>query len=148
MDDYTNQGDQKNYGNSETTGGTGTGAKMKLADTAASVKETVAGLGRKAVDSIESSRQPAANALASTASSLHSGGDQISSAARTAGDQLSGVAHSTADKLQATADYVRQTDLKTMGSDITNYVKQYPGAALAVAAALGFLLARSMRSSD
>jgi ElaB/YqjD/DUF883 family membrane-anchored ribosome-binding protein len=147
MDDYTNQENQQNFG-SDTGTGTGTGAKMKLTDTAADVKEKVAGLGRKAVDTIDSSREPAANALQSTASTLHSSGEQISGAARAAGEQISSVAHSTANKLQATADYVRRTDVKTMSSDITDYVKQYPGAALAVAAVLGFLLARSMRSSD
>jgi hypothetical protein len=54
--------------------------------------------------------------LDQTASSLHSGSDK-----------LSGVAHSAADKIQATADYVRRTDLKAMAEDVQDLVERYPG---------------------
>jgi hypothetical protein len=63
-------------------------------------------------------------------------------------DKLSGVAHSAADKLQATADYVRRTDLNGMVEDVQDIVKRYPKESLAVAAILGFLVARGLRGSD
>jgi ElaB/YqjD/DUF883 family membrane-anchored ribosome-binding protein len=88
-------------------------------------------------DKIDDSRESAAGALGKTASSLHSGGDK-----------LSGVAHSAADKIQATADYVRRTDLKGMAEDVQDIVKRYPGQSLAAAAILGFLVARGLRRSD
>ena len=118
---------------------------MKLSEKAAEVKEKVADFGRKTVDSIDESRKTTAGALDQTAAKLHSGGDQLSGAAHTAADQISGGEHATADKLQAAADYIRETDLKAMGEDVKDVVKRYPGPALAAAAVLGFLVARSLR---
>jgi ElaB/YqjD/DUF883 family membrane-anchored ribosome-binding protein len=136
MDDYNKQPGQPGYGQPESSGA-GTAARMKISEKAADLKEKVADFGRKTVDSIDNSRQSAAGALESTASTLHS-----------SGDQLSDVAHSAANKIQATADYVRQTDLRGMAEDVTNIVKRYPGQSLAVAAVLGFLVARGFRSND
>ena len=139
MDDYNKQAGPSSYGESTGTGATGTAARMKeqISDKAADVKEKVSDFGRKAADKIDDSRASAAGALDKTASSLHSGSDQ-----------LSGAAHSAADKIQATADYVRRTDLKGMADDLQNIVKRYPGQSLAAAAILGFLVARGLRSSD
>jgi ElaB/YqjD/DUF883 family membrane-anchored ribosome-binding protein len=139
MEDYNKQSGQSPYGGSTGTGGTGTAARLKeqISEKTTDVKEKVAEFGRKTADKIEESREFAAGALDKTASSLHSGGDK-----------LSGVSHSAADKIQATADYVRRTDLKGMAEDVQDIVKRYPGQALAAAAILGFLVARSLRSSD
>ena len=93
--------------------------------------------GREAAHKFDDSRESAAGALDQTASSLHSGGAK-----------LSGAAHSAADTIQATADYVRRTDLKGMAQDVQDLVKRYPGQSLAAAAILGFLLARGLRGSD
>jgi hypothetical protein len=143
MDDYNNPSSETPYGQAE--GGTATAARMKLSEKAAEVKEKVADFGRKTVDSVDESRKSTAGALDQTAARLHSGGDQLSDAAHTAAERLSAVAHGTADKLQAAADYIRETDLKAMGEDLKDVVKRYPGAALAAAAVLGFLVARSLR---
>jgi hypothetical protein len=137
MDDYNTQSDSG-----------AAAARRKLSDTSTDVKEKVTELGRRAADSIDSSRESAAGALDGTASSLHSSADQFSSAAHTAADKLQTAAHSTADKVQATADYVRNTDLKGMVDDLTGIVKRYPGQALAAAAVLGFLVARGLKSTD
>ena len=139
MDDYNKPSGQSTYGESTGPGATGTAARMQeqVSQTAADVKEKVADFGRQAADKIDSSRASAAGALDQTASSLHSGGDK-----------LSGAAHSAADKLQATADYVRRTDLKGMADDLQDLVKRYPGQSLAAAAILGFLVARGLRSNE
>jgi ElaB/YqjD/DUF883 family membrane-anchored ribosome-binding protein len=137
-DNYNKPSGQSSYG--EPTGpGTGTAARMQeeISQTATDVKAKVADLGRQAADKIDSSRVSAAGALDQTASSLHS-----------SGDKLSGVAHSAADQLQATADYIRRTDLKGMADDVQDLVKRYPGQSLAAAAILGFLVARGLRSND
>jgi len=139
MDDDNKQSGQSSYGASTGTGGTGTAARMKeqISEKAADIKEKVTDFGRKAADKINHSRGSAAGTLDQTASSLHSGGDK-----------LSGVAHSAADNIQATADYVRRTDLKGMADDVQDIVKRYPGQSLAAAAILGFLVARGLRGSD
>jgi ElaB/YqjD/DUF883 family membrane-anchored ribosome-binding protein len=138
MDDYNTQSGQSNYGES-TGSGTGTAARMKeeVSDKATDIKEKVSDIGRKAVEKIDYTRSSAADALEQTASSLHSGGDK-----------LSGAAHSAANSLQATAQYVRRTDVKGMAADVGEFVKRHPGPALAAAAIVGFLLARGLSRND
>jgi ElaB/YqjD/DUF883 family membrane-anchored ribosome-binding protein len=138
MDGFNEQPERGSYEGSTGSGASGVATPMKegVADKAADVKDKITDLGRKAADKIDGSRESAAGALDQTASSLHSSGDKISDAA-----------HSTADKIQATADYVRNTDLKGMANDVQDIVKRYPGQSLAVAAALGFLVARGLRRS-
>src|SRR6202453_801667 len=143
MDDYDKPTSETPYGQSE--GGAATAARKKVSETAAEVKEKVAEFGRKTVDNIDESRKGTAGALGQAAAKLHSGGEQLSGAAHTAADQISGVAHVAADKLEAAAHYVRETDLKAMGEDLKDVVKRYPGPALAAAAVLGFIVARSFR---
>jgi hypothetical protein len=143
MDDYNNPSGETPYGQPES--GAATAARMKFSEKAAEVKEKVADFGRKTADSIDESRESTAGALDQTAAKLHSGGDQLSGAAHTAADRIFGVAHGAADKLQAAADYIRETDLKSMGEDLKDIVKRYPGPALAVAAVLGFIVARGFR---
>jgi ElaB/YqjD/DUF883 family membrane-anchored ribosome-binding protein len=139
MDNYNEQSGQTSNGESSGAVGAGTAARLKeqVIDAATDVKDKVTEYSRKAADKLDSSRESAAGALDRTATSMHSGGDK-----------LSGVAHSAADKIQATADYVRRTDLKGMAADVQDIVKRYPGQSLAVAAVLGFLVTRGMRSSD
>jgi ElaB/YqjD/DUF883 family membrane-anchored ribosome-binding protein len=139
MDEYNKQSGQTSYGEAAGSGGTGTAARMKeqISDTAADVKDKVTEFGRKTADKIDDSRESAAGALDQTATSLHSGSDKLAS-----------VAHTAADKIQATADYVRRTDLKGMAEDVQDMVKRYPGQALAAAAVLGFLVARGLRGRD
>lgn len=137
---YRNDGTDRPFGDQGSTGSvTGTAARLKeqISEKAADVRDRVNDFGRKTADKIDASREPAAASLNRTASALHSQSDRVA-----------GAAHATADKLQATADYVREHDFKEMASDVTELVKRYPGQSLAVAAGLGFLLARVMRSSD
>ena len=143
MDDHDNPTSETPYGQAE--GGAATAARMKLSEKAAEVKEKVADFGRKTVDNLDESRKSTAGALDQTAAKLHSGGEQLSGAAHAAAHQISGVAHDAADKLQAAADYIRDTDVKRMGEDLKDIVKRYPGPALAVAAVLGFIVARGFR---
>ena len=117
--------------------GAGTAARMKLADKAADMKDRVTDFGRKAVDKLDESRETAAGALDATASTLHSRGDQIS-----------GAAQSAANKIHATANYVRQTNLKGMVDDIEDVLKRYPAQTLVAAAVLGFLVGRAFRRYD
>jgi len=145
MDDYNNPNSEAPYGQPEGGGGAATAARTKLSEKAAEVKEKVAEFGRKTVDNIDESRQSAAGAFDQAAAKLHSGGEQLSDVAHTAADRISGAAHVTAEKVQAAADYIRETNLKDMGEDLKDVVKRHPGPALAVAAVLGFLVARSFR---
>jgi ElaB/YqjD/DUF883 family membrane-anchored ribosome-binding protein len=120
-----------------TPGSSAATAARMVVEGASNASDKVAELSRTAADKIDSSRESAAGALDKTATSLHAGSDQIANAA-----------HSAADKIQATADYVRNTDLQGMSNDVQDLVKRYPGPALAAAAVLGFLVARGLRGSN
>jgi ElaB/YqjD/DUF883 family membrane-anchored ribosome-binding protein len=143
MDDYNNPNSEAPYGQPQ--GSAATAARTKLSEKAAEVKEKVADFGRKTVDNIDESRKSTAVALDQAVAKLHSGGEQLSEVAHTAADRISSVAHGSAEKLQAAADYIRETKLKDMGEDLKDVVKRHPGPSLAVAAVLGFLVARSFR---
>lgn len=93
--------------------------KEKVGEKAADAREKVSELGRKAVGSLDAQREKVATAV-----------------------------HATADKIQATADYVREHDVKAMMADVGELVKRYPGQSLAAAAVVGFLVARVFRSHD
>ena len=136
MDDYRREYNEPGR-TDEDTPQTGMPAHSRITEKAEEIRAKVADFGRKAIDSVDQSRHPAAAALDSTATTLHSGGDQISDAA-----------HAAARKLQSTADYIRQTDLRGMAEEVKGLVKRYPGQSLAVAAALGFLLARGLRGHE
>jgi hypothetical protein len=83
-------------------------------------------------------------------SSIASGIDSVASALDDKADNLPGgakvasAAHATVDALQTTADYLRDQDLKGMLADLRGLAKRHPGAMLAAAGLLGFLLVRSM----
>jgi hypothetical protein len=125
--------------NSASGQATSTLAKMKeqAGEKAGQAKDAVVDFGRKTLDNIDAQRGTAAVTLDRSASTLHQQADRIA-----------GVAHATADKLQATADYVRTQDLKVMAEDVRDLVRRYPGPALAVAATVGFLVARGLRTQD
>ena len=116
--------------------GSGTAARMKrnISNTTEEAKATLNEIGRKTAERIENSRESTANALQRTATSLHSGAEQMSE-----------FTHTAADRLQNTADYLRETDLDRMIEDLQGIVKRYPGRSLAAAAILGFLIARGLR---
>ena len=92
-----------------------------------------------AADAVNEGREAAAAGLASAASTVHDRADQLPG-----GPTAKQFAHATAERLSSTADYVRSHDVTRMRADVGRLVKDYPGPALAIAAAFGFLLARAL----
>jgi ElaB/YqjD/DUF883 family membrane-anchored ribosome-binding protein len=140
MEDLNKKGNDFSYGDSTGSGSTGTAAarmKEQVLDTASDAKDKIADFGRQTINKINDSRPSAAGVLDQTATTLHS-----------SGEKLSGVAHSAADSIQATANYVRNTDVKGMANDVQDLCRRYPGQSLAVAAILGFLVARGLRGQN
>jgi len=113
------------------------GTAARIGERAAQAKDAVVDFGRKTVENIDAQRAPAAGTLDQTASVLHEQGERVAGAAR-----------ATADRLHATADYVRKQDVKAMARDVEDLVRRYPGPALAIAAAVGFMTARVLRTRD
>jgi ElaB/YqjD/DUF883 family membrane-anchored ribosome-binding protein len=117
----------------------GTAAKMvrNISNATADVKETANELGRHAGDKIEEIRETIAGTIEETSEAVENGGKQISE-----------IADVAAEKFRDSADYVRRTDLKTMGANVKDLVKRYPKASILVGAVAGFLIAWSFRSDD
>lgn len=93
---------------------------------------------RDAAATINESRSTAADGLDAAASALHDRAADLPG-----GETVRNVARTTADRLGNSAEYVRTHDAKRMMADVESLVKRNPGPALAVAAALGFLLGRA-----
>ncbi len=112
---------------------------QKLSNVSVDVKTKATELGRAAVDKVDENRDAAASGLESAATKIHEKADSLPG-----GKNASRVAHVTADKLSATANYIREHDVDSMMSDLSRLVKNNPGPALLAAAALGFVIARSL----
>jgi hypothetical protein len=133
MDDQFDRDSVSGYGQ-----GAGTAARMKeeIAGKVSDAKEKVADFRRKAVDQIDSRREPVANTLDTTASALHQQGENAAD-----------VAHAT-NKLESTADYLREHDVKAIMGDVKDIAKRYPGQCLAAAVLVGFFVGRLFRNTD
>lgn len=107
----------------------------QVAEKTGAARNAAADFGRKTIDSMDAQRNPAAVTLDHTASALQQQADKVT-----------GVAHAAADKLRATADYVRNHDMKAMGKDVEELVRRYPAQALVAAAVIGFFVARAVRT--
>lgn len=101
-------------------------------------KGKAAEMGQRVADTIDENRGAAASGLESAAGALRDKADKFPG-----GEKIAHAAHATADAVHGAADYVRETDVKAMLTDVQTLVKNNPGVALLSAAALGFLIART-----
>jgi len=120
---------------------TATNVKEKTAEAADKASEKARDIGRSAAAKIDEKREPAAGALDSAASTMQEKAESLPG-----GESVSRTAHTAADKLAATADYVREHEVKDMMSDVEQFVKSHPGQSLIAAAAVGFLVGRAFRN--
>jgi ElaB/YqjD/DUF883 family membrane-anchored ribosome-binding protein len=111
----------------------------RAANRANEAKEAMSDMARTATDKVNEGRTTAADRLESTASTVHDGADQLPG-----GPKVKEFAQAAADRFSATADYMRSHDATRMMADVESLVKNNPGPALVVAAALGFLLGRAV----
>jgi hypothetical protein len=134
----------------DVSAGSGTAARMKknLIDKAQDAKDGLTELGLRTAGRIDGSRESTANALAWTATSLHSGTDKMSRSLHSRTDKMSHLAHSAADKIQVGANYLQERDVDQIVEDVRGLVKKYPGRSLAAAAIFGFLVARRLQRSN
>jgi hypothetical protein len=109
------------------------------ADSLGVSKGKAAEMGQKVADKIDENRGAAASGLESAAGALREKADTLPG-----GEKVVTAAHATADAVGVAADYVRDTDVKAMMADVLKLVKNNPGAALLTAAAVGFLMGRTL----
>lgn len=108
-------------------------------DTVSQATSRAAEFGQRAADAIDDKRDAVARGIDSTASTLREQADRLPG-----GERVVSAAHSAADAMDTAADYVRDNDLQGILADIRQIARERPGATLLTAAALGFLLARTL----
>ena len=107
------------------------------------MKQQASQAGEKAKARIDGSRQPAADRMRSAAEAIRGRADRLPG-----GETVSSVAQSAADKLDASASYLESHNAREMMADALAVVKRYPIRSALIAGALGFLIARALRSRD
>ena len=108
-------------------------------DSPGASKGKAAEIGQRVADTIDENRGAAAGGLESAAGALREKAETLPG-----GEKVVTAAHATADAVGVAADYVRDNDVKAMMADVLQLVKKNPGAALLTAAALGFLMGRTL----
>ncbi len=103
---------------------------------AANVRQKIASYTRDVAQRVDSSREPLADSLHSTAAIVEERGNQVADAAR-----------SVAGRLHTGAEYIRSNDLNAIVDDASDSVKRYPVYALGLAAVVGFLIGRLVQRS-
>ena len=109
------------------------------ADSLGESQGKAAEMGQKVADRIDDNRGAAASGLESAASALRGNADRLPG-----GEKVANAARATADAVGVAADYVRENDLRAMIRDAQQLVRNNPGPSLLIAAALGFLIARTL----
>jgi ElaB/YqjD/DUF883 family membrane-anchored ribosome-binding protein len=120
-------------------------AKDTASNLADKTKDTAANVTHKAEELAKTAGRKADDATAAVGSSIRSAADTV----RDKGphDGLLGSATSaTAGALESTGRYLEQEKLSGMAEDMTNLVRRNPIPALLVAAGVGFLIGRALRS--
>jgi hypothetical protein len=123
----------------QTPTSTDPGSAVSGGDGVSQTTSRAAEIGRKAPGAIDDRRDALARGMDSAASSLREQAESLPG-----GEKVARAAHTAADAMETAAGYVRDQDLKAMLSDIQQTAKRHPGATLLTAAALGFLLARTL----
>lgn len=105
------------------------------------LKQQAGEFAGKAADRMDATRQPIADKLHGAAGAIRDQAQGLAS-----GEGLVGVAKTTADKIDSSANYLESHDTKQMIADLVGIVKRHPAQSLLVAGAVGFLVARAVRS--
>src|SRR5512143_255156 len=145
-------GSTSNIGTGSTLGSQGFVDRAR--DVAGTAQEKLADVGSTARDRAGNLKASLANALDSGAERLrHRGGSvgQISTAtegpsvALETSSRVAPVTARVASGMEATAGWLRETDLDSVKGGIERQVKEHPGRTLLVAVGLGYLIGKAVR---
>jgi hypothetical protein len=98
-----------------------------------------AGTGNKAAAAINERRDSIARGMHSAASTLRARASWLPGRLKVAR-----AAHVTANAMDHAANYLHDQDVRGMMADVRQVARRHPGATLLTAAAIGFLIARSI----
>lgn len=119
-------------------------AQEKLADVGSTVRERAGTLKDSLADALDSGADRLRN-RGGQSGQLATASD-IGSVAVPADGRTTQVTTRVAGGMEATADWLRQTDLDSMKLGIERQVKDHPGRTLLVAVGLGYLIGKAFRN--
>jgi ElaB/YqjD/DUF883 family membrane-anchored ribosome-binding protein len=120
-------------------------AADKAKDAAAHVVDKAKDVTRQAEDVAKNVGRRADDVTAHVGSGIRSAGETV----RSKGPQegvLGSATSATAGALESTGRYLEEEKLSGMAEDMTNVIRRNPITALLVAAGIGFLIGRALRS--
>ena len=116
------------------------GVKQRMTDIASQAKTTAADWGRAATTRVDQNLRSAAGALENTASAIR---ERVPATGK-----VNELGTKTADTIESTARYLREHDTHDMVAGVETLVRRNPGASLAAALAVGFLIGTAMRKDN
>jgi ElaB/YqjD/DUF883 family membrane-anchored ribosome-binding protein len=120
-------------------------AKNTASNLADKTKDTAANVTQKAEELAKTAGRKADDATAAVGSSIRSAADTVRSKGPHEG-VLGSATSATASALDSTGRYLEQEKLSGMAEDMTQLIRRNPISALFVAAGIGFLIGRALRS--
>lgn len=125
-------------------------AQDKLADVGSTVRERSGQMKNSLADALHSGAEKLRQRTTSTSTSVPdtplAGATNTGSVAVAAEHRTTQVGNKIASGMDATADWIRETDLDSLKTGVERQVKEHPGRTLLIAAGLGYLLGKAFRS--
>ena len=119
-------------------------AREKLADVGSTVRDRAGSMKDSLANAIDSGADKLRNRVASTGGVALAGEGGASSVAMGDG-RIAQVSDRVAGGMNATANWLRETDLDDLRQSIETQVKEHPGRTLLIAVGLGYLLGKALR---
>jgi ElaB/YqjD/DUF883 family membrane-anchored ribosome-binding protein len=121
-------------------------ARDKLADVGSTVRDRAGSMKDSLADAIESG----ADKLRNRGANMGSGGAMLAgetggSSVAVSDGRVTQVSDKLAGGMQATANWLRETDLDSVKQSLETQVKEHPGRTLLIAVGVGYLLGKALR---
>src|SRR5512146_2005714 len=125
-------------------------AQDKLADVGSTVRERSGQMKNSLADALHSGAEKLRQRTTTTSPSVPdtplAGATSTGSVAVAAEHRTTQVGNKIASGMDATADWIRETDLDSLKTGVERQVKEHPGRTLLIAAGLGYLLGKAFRN--
>jgi len=134
------------FGSTGTTGSGGTAGTVqeKLADVGSTVRDKAGNMKDSLASALDSGADRLRQRAGSTAP-LAAATDGGSMAVEASSSRLAPVATKVAGGMEATAGWLRETDLDSLKTGVERQVKEHPGRTLLIAVGLGYLIGKAVR---
>jgi len=119
--------------------------RERLADVGSTVRDRAGTLRDSLADKLESGADRLRNRAAGEHGGAALAGEPGSAAAVTRDERLSQVPAKVAGGMDATAHWLRETDLDSLKATVETQVKEHPGRTLLIAVGFGYLLGKALR---